>query len=81
MPLLAPHMWSFGWALASGAACGSFRATAFQNPHCHLLDQHPHSTARADEAAAGTANACDCPPPRCQHCSMHMDTEIAIDLY
>lgn len=51
--------------LASGAAWGSFRAMAFQSPRCHLLDQRPFSPSPADVAAAGTAEAHDCPTPRC----------------
>lgn len=46
MSFLARHMWSWGWALASGAAWGSFRAMLFQSPHCHLLDQRPRSSSR-----------------------------------
>lgn len=65
MSFLACHMWSFGWALASGAAWGLFRAMAFQSPPCHLLDQRPCSPSPADVAAAGTAETCDCPTAGC----------------
>lgn len=72
MSFLACHMWSFGWALASGAAWGSFWAMAFQSPHCHLLDQRPCFPSPADVAADGTAEASHL---SVYHNFMHMDSD------